>query len=151
MVHESRETLSPKASNVSVLHTNLGMTSPDLMRKVFEAHVGETTKALIIRGWATGTVNESLLPLVRETTERGVSVFILSDNPADSKGIQKLKYEPHVEAVAAGAIPLKDVNINQGMEVLEAIQEEIDLGKTGKDLNDAIADRFGTPIPQPTK
>lgn len=133
--------------DVSTFHTNLGLAGPETMEGVFRAHT-KFSRAVVIQGWATGTVHQELLPLVKEATDSGISVFIISSNRGEEHGIRSLKYEPHVKAVEAGAIPLKDVNIKKGQEVLEAIQEQINHGKIGEELNEAIIERFGSPIPQ---
>jgi len=141
----SNELLIQKAPNVSVLHTSMGMTAPELAQSAFRAHVGTGVKALIIVGTANGTVHKALFPLIRETTERNVPIFVLSDNPSDDYGVKALKYEPQMKVADAGATPLRDVNIKKIAEVVQTIQAEINQGKTGQQLNEAVIEKFGTP------
>lgn len=149
MAQETQEVLSPKGPEISVLHTSLGMSEPSLVQDIFRTLVGPGTKALIVEGWASGTVHKALLPLIKEATERGVSVFVLSDNPKDNSGVRAIKYESHLDVVAAGAILLKDINASPENEdkIFSAIQREINQGRTGAELNEAIIKRFGTPVP----
>lgn len=121
----------------------------DLTAQFFDAIEAEGSKALIVTGYATGTTPGALNPFITRTVERGVPVFVLSDNAGEDQGPQKIKYTAQQEAVDAGATILRDVNVNAGEEVAYAIQDAIDEGKTGEDLAQALIAIYGTPAQEP--
>ncbi|HVT01351.1 MAG TPA: hypothetical protein VHE53_03925 [Patescibacteria group bacterium] len=136
----------PKNSDVFTLSVTpvLG-SNQELTRGIFDQIKASGIKALILTGYATGTVPDKLNPFIKETVERGVPVFVLSTNPADAKGPQRIKYESQEKVLEAGAKILSGVNVNNEEEVAKAVQEAIGEGKTGEELSQAITDRFGTP------
>jgi L-asparaginase/Glu-tRNA(Gln) amidotransferase subunit D len=123
-----------------VLGSNLALTE-----HMFKAFEDTGSKAIVITGFATGTTPSALNPFIAQTVERGVPVFILSDNSADIGGPDRIVYGVQEEAVQAGATPLKDINVNNRDELAEAIQDAIDKGKAGAELRQVIVDLYGTP------
>ena len=134
----------PRSLDIAILPTtpalagNLAITA-----EFFDAMEQADSKALIIEGYAAGTTPVALNPFITSTVQRGVPVFILSNNPAEDHGPQRIKYATHQEAVDAGATILRGVNINGMEEVANAIQDAIDEGKTGQDLAQALIDIYG--------
>lgn len=108
---------------------------------------GDKAKALVLAGFATGTTPNVLNPHIKALTEKGIPVFILSKNPANEHGIRKIKYQVQQDAVEAGAIPLRDPNVNNDVEVLTSIQQAINDGKTGEQLTQAVVEKYGSPPP----
>lgn len=108
-------------------------------------------KALILLSNASGTTPETLNPFIEEFVGKDIPVFLLSRNYARETGIQKITYGAQAEAVKAGAIPLKDVNVNGTLRVVDAIQKAASEGLNGKRLNDAIITQFGTVAERPAK
>lgn len=136
----------PRKLDITLLPATPALiASPDLTAHFFEAFENTGSKALVITGYASGTTPSILNPFIKGSVERGVPVFVLSNNPGDEKGPQRITYGVHQEAVDAGATILRDVNINRGAEVLYAIQDAIDDGKTGQELAQALIDIYGTP------
>ena len=116
--------------------------TPFLTPEHFKSMVAGS-EAVILAAFATGTIPERLIPIIKSTTESGVPVFLLSKNPGDSHGIlNERKYEAQANAADAGAIVLKTVNVNNAASVLAVISEEISLGNHGKNLGMAIKKRF---------
>ncbi len=70
---------------------------------------------------------------------------MISKNYGRDTGIQKITYGPQLEAVKAGATPIKDVNSNHLTEFANAVQTAINNGQTGNQLNQTIINQFGTP------
>ncbi|MBI4079589.1 MAG: hypothetical protein HY429_04855 [Candidatus Levybacteria bacterium] len=121
--------------------------NPELTRNLWGIYT-KHSKALVLEVFATGTVPSILDPLIKECVDGGGSAFLLSNNPGDEKGITKLAYEANMGAVGAGAIPLRDVNVNNRIEVLKTIQEAISQGKIGNELNKVVIEKFCAPAPQ---
>lgn len=117
--------------------------SPALTAEFFDAIENAGLKALVVEGYAAGTTPEALNPFIARTVQRGVPVFVLSNNPGEDHGPQRIKYAVHQQAVDAGATILRGVNINAAEEVANAIQDAIDAGKTGQDLAQALIDIYG--------
>ncbi len=106
---------------------------------------------MILEAYGTGTTPEVLSPFIKEVVDKGVPVFLVSSNYGDEKGITKLAYQANMGAVGAGATPLRDVNIRHLPTIMGTIQGEINSGKVGTELNQAVIGKFGTPpIPQTT-
>lgn len=100
-------------------------------------------KALILSTFASGTTPGWINPAIQEITQMGIPVFLLSDNKGDRDGIRNPKhYGAQEDSYLAGAIALQKVNVNSGTEVLDAIQDEIDAGKSGATLGEAIRTKF---------
>ena len=135
----------PQVRDVALLKVHPGMETT--AEGLFQAIKKANQKALVLLGYASGATPTILDPLIREFTEQGISVFVLSNNPGENKGIQTIKYGPQRDSITAGAIPLSNVNVNNAEEVLLTIQAEIDEGKTGRELNEAVIAKFGTPMP----
>ncbi len=119
------------------------MGNPGLTAEFFDAIENAGSKALVIEGFASGTTPEVLNPHIARAVGRGVPVFILSNNPGEDHGPQRIKYAVHQEAVNAGATVLRDVNVNAAEEVANAIQDAIDAGQTGHELARTLVDRYG--------
>lgn len=132
---------------VAVIDVNPALAEEKEARFTFDAHLKMDPKAFILLAYATGGTPETFNPHIRELTEKGIPVFLLSNNPGLETGIQKLAYEPQLKAVEAGATPLRDVNINRMLEVVNTIQQQIKEGLTGDKLKAAIVAKYGTPEP----
>lgn len=115
---------------------------PSLTPELFEA-MTNGAESIVITAFASGTVPERIIPIIKSRVDSGVPVFLVSNNPADSHGIERLKYQPQVNVAEAGATALKNVNANNIADVLKAIQEETAQGKKGSELGKAIGERFG--------
>ena len=102
---------------------------------------------MILLAYATGGTPETLNPFIKECTNKGIPVFLLSNNYGRKTGIEKVSYGPNVEASKTGAIPLRDVNTNNVLEVVGAIQTAAKQGLAGEALRDEIVSKFGTVIP----
>lgn len=118
---------------------------PQLTADIFRI-IGTKSKALVLTGFATGTTPSSLNPHIRDLTQKGIPVFILSNNPMDHHGIGQIKYEVQQEAVEAGGIPLRNPNVTNDEEVTTSIQEAINEGKTGPELAQAMIEKFGSVV-----
>src|SRR5579871_3470413 len=114
----------------------------ELTKQLFDTLENGESKALVLIGFATGTTPTALNPFIKRTVDRGVPVFILSNNPGEESGPKRIVYGVQQDAVEAGASPLRDVNVNHLPEVLGAIQAEIDSGKFGQELSEAILEKF---------
>ena len=101
-----------------------------------------SASVVIIITYASGTLPERLNPAIETMTKSGKPVFLLSNNKRDNHGIVRIAYVPQVSAAQSGAIALEKVNINNIEEVLAAIQEESQKGKSGQPLGEAIKQRF---------
>lgn len=134
-------------SDIGVININPALTSNlPLTIKMFRGFVDAGAKAIVLDAYATGTTPEVLNPLIAEfAKEKGVPVFVVSRNPGDKHGIQRIVYTVQEEAQNAGATPLRDVNINDADAILSAIQTAIDKGFTGEKLVEEITFQFGTP------
>lgn len=115
----------------------------DLTAHFFDSIENAGSKAVVITGYASGTTPEVINPFIARTVQRGVPVFVISNNPAEDQGPRRIKYAVHQEAVDAGATILRGVNINAIEELASAIQDAIDAGKTGPDLTRAIIEQYG--------
>lgn len=114
-------------------------------RRAFDISLALKPKAMMIDGYVSGMVPDSFYPLIRESVDLGVSVFVLSTNYANTEGaIQEVKYESQEAMIKSGAVPIRDVNTNKFEEVRLAIQAGIDRGLRGMELDKAIAEQFGT-------
>lgn len=142
---ETEETQQPPY--VAVLDIN--PTLAENARANFDAHLKMDPKAFVLLTSATGSTPQILNPIIRELTEKKIPVFLLSNNPGLETGIQKITYEPQLDAVNAGAVPLRDVNVNRTLDVVNAIQQQIKEGLTGDRLKTAIVEKFKTPEPVP--
>ncbi|OGN29857.1 MAG: hypothetical protein A3A33_01040 [Candidatus Yanofskybacteria bacterium RIFCSPLOWO2_01_FULL_49_25] len=99
-------------------------------------------KAIILGTNAMGSVPERFLPLIRELKNARIPVFLLPDNPGTHHGFIRIVERPQTRTIGAGGIPLEKANINNHPKVVAAIQEELDAGKKGDDLAEAIRKRF---------
>ncbi len=142
---ETTETSPTEFPDLGLIAVNPSLSNEALARGLFDATLSAQPKAVILETYATGAVPTKLTPLIREITEKGIPVFLVSSNFGDEKGITKLAYEANMGAVGAGAVPLRDVNSRHMTEIMGAIQGEINAGKIGADLTRAIVDQFGTP------
>lgn len=111
-------------------------------------------RALVLIGFAGGSIPSRFSPIIKEITESGTQVFVLPDKEGNDHGTLRLTDEPHYEAKAAGLIYLEKANIKHTQEVGEAIQCFIDKGLTGGDLGEAVRLHFSyghdeeKPIPE---
>lgn len=137
---EAKQFSYPDVLNLPVMPGMEGQTMTEFFEKVVPK-----AKALVIIAFPSGTTPSSLNPFIHDLTEKDIPVFILANNPLTPHGIREIRYETQAEAVEAGAIPLRNVNINNRLDVYIYIQEQINAGKTGKDLGATIAEKFGTP------
>lgn len=134
---------TPKVPYIAVLEVNPGLADSDNARLNFHAHLRANPKALLLIAYATGGTPESLNPYIQEYTDKGIPVFLLSNNPGDDHGIREITYGVQAEAAEAGAISLKDVNINSLQQVVRAIQDAAKAGLEGENLRKAIVGQFG--------
>lgn len=143
--------MEPKIiSDVGYFSVHPGLASnAELTRGLWDTYTN-FSKAIVIEAYGSGTTPEVLNPLIKDYVDKGGCVFLLSNNPGENRGILQLKYEPQVLAVEAGAVPLRDVNVNNRQAVSESIQDAINQGKTGEDLKRVIIEKYGTPLPPKT-
>lgn len=113
----------------------------------FDAAVKTDKKAIVIITYNTGATDEELIPFIKKCKDHGINIFLLSDNPANDFGIQTIKYETTQKAIEAGAIPLRNPNVNNQWDVQREIQRLINQGKIGEELNKSVIEQFGTPPP----
>ncbi|OGE19653.1 hypothetical protein A3J19_02000 [Candidatus Daviesbacteria bacterium RIFCSPLOWO2_02_FULL_41_8] len=135
---------------VAVIDTQL-IGSIDEARMNFEAQSIQKPKAMILLVDATGGSKDILNPFIKEAVDEGTPVFLLSKNYGRNTGIQKVAYGTQSDAVEAGATPLRDINVNSTLEVVNVIQAAVDQGLTGSELKVAIVEQFGSPVVKPTK
>ncbi len=95
-------------------------------------------RAVLLEGYTTGTTPDRINPIIKQCAEGGIPVFIVSSNFGDKAGIMNKAYDPHKKATEAGAIHIETKNINRIDEIMDAIQDEIDSGKTGQKLAEAV-------------
>ncbi len=136
-----------RCPDVAYLTVTPTLNNPGFAPKIFDAIAKTHPKALVLEVYASGTSPTVLDPLIKKYVDNGISVFLLSNNPGDEKGIEKLAYAANLGSVQAGAIPLRDVNVNQRLDVISTIQHAINEGHTGTDLNDEIISKYGTAAP----
>lgn len=111
---------------------------PDLLL----ALVKPATKALIITGTALGTVATDFNPAIRELTNRGVAIFVLSDNIRENHGTLRIIDQVQTENVRAGVVHLEKINARDLQKFHATVLEEIDSGKTGASLAEAVKSKF---------
>jgi L-asparaginase/Glu-tRNA(Gln) amidotransferase subunit D len=137
----------PAGGQVATLHItpNLG-GAPELLANMFRAVEDSGSKALIIQGFATGTVPVVAHPHIeRLVKEKNIPVFVLSDNKGEDFGVRNLKYENHEQLVTAGAIPLRDVNVNDTERVVARINESLMVGANSNEIVRDVIGEFGIP------
>ncbi|MEK7601470.1 MAG: hypothetical protein AAB480_02980 [Patescibacteria group bacterium] len=134
---------TPEVPYVAVLEVTPALASTDGARLNFHAHLRANPKALLLIAYASGGTPESLNPFIQEYTDRGIPVFLLSNNPADDHGIREITYGVQADAAKAGAVSFKDVNINNFHQVVRTIQDAAKEGLEGEDLKKAIIAQFG--------
>lgn len=128
--------------NVAILPVTPGLAAhPTLIERV----VSSRTAALILNTYACGTTPETLNPSIKRLVEMGIPVVLLADSRGVNHGPQELEYETQVEAVKAGATPLRDVNINGTEQVAATIREAASRGITGQALAKLLVGEYGTP------
>lgn len=115
---------------------------PGMRPNLFKALVKPTTKAIIITGTALGTVATDFNPVIRALTDRGVVVFVLSDNIRENHGTVRIIDEVQTGNAMAGAVHLEKINANEFPKFCAAVREEIDSGKIGAALAEAVRSRF---------
>src|SRR3989344_5459220 len=111
---------TPKLPYVAVLKVDPSLADPGDARLNFDVQLSMNPKAMILLAYATGGTPETLNPFIKECTNKGIPVFLLSNNYGRKTGIEKVSYGPNVEASKTGAIPLRDVNTNNVLEVVGA-------------------------------
>lgn len=89
---------NPTNPDIAAIQWFPGMR-PDLLL----ALVKPSTKAIIITGTALGTVATDFDPTIRELTDRGVVVFVLSDNIREKHGTLRIIDQVQTENARAGA------------------------------------------------
>ncbi len=136
---------SPDLSRIAVLPvTPLTGANLELTQAFFKAAIGAGAKAILLIGYATGTTPGAINPLVKDTVESGIPIFVLSNNKGDDKGPQRITYGSQQDAVDAGITPLRDVNINHIEEVMATIDGMIADDVAGAELAQAVVDVYGT-------
>lgn len=82
---------------------------------------------------ASGTLPDELVPVIQEWNHKGISFFLVAGNYGTDHGILANEgdtlYGTMRRPVAAGAIPIRDVNINHLADVARAVQTAINDGK----------------------
>ena len=116
---------------------------PSLTPRLFE-QMTNGAESIVIIAFAAGTIPDRLAPVIKSKVDSAIPVFLISNNPGDDHGIERLKYRVQVNIAETGAIALKGVNINDIESVMKAIQEETRNGKKGAELGEVIGRRFGT-------
>lgn len=132
-------------NDVAVIDVNPGLAIPESARVLFDLYLKNNPKAIVLSTYASGALPDSFTPLIEECKAKEISVFVVSGNYGTDHGIQSIKYEAQLGAVKAGAIPLKDVNVKHLPGVAQAIQSSVNQGLRGKELNQAVVEKFGTP------
>ncbi|MFH1536238.1 MAG: hypothetical protein ABIC96_04205 [Patescibacteria group bacterium] len=115
----------------------------ELASQVFRI-VGEKSKALVLTGYASGSIPDQLNPFITELKQKGIPTFVLSSNFGEDSGSHRTNYDVHHKTAEAGTILLQKPNINRGEEVIKAVQELINEGKTGDELIKAVVKKYGT-------
>lgn len=98
--------------------------------------------ALILHGNALGGLPTYLQTAVKEITDFGVAVFILSDNVGAGHGVIRIVDQPQVDAIANGVTYLEKANISHDHEVREAITSAVQEGLRGSDLANHVKAQF---------
>src|ERR1700722_20079736 len=93
------------------------------IEEFFRAAVDCNARAVIVTGFANGTVPEGYFSSIEETVSKGVPVFVISDNRAEDKGPQRIKYDVQVQLLDTGAIILSNANVNSAWDVADTIQD----------------------------
>ncbi|MFH1536555.1 MAG: hypothetical protein ABID45_01045 [Patescibacteria group bacterium] len=111
--------------------------------------------ALIMEAFGTGQTPLDLADAFKEIIEGGTPIFTLKEGGGTEHGIVKRDdWELNPAAVKVGVIPIEKINYNNWRELFDAISEEIEAGKTGTELGEAIRERFSygpdetKPIPE---
>jgi len=134
----------PFANDVAFLQCTPLLNDGATTESFFGLLEGSEAKALVIIGYASGSIPRILNPYITKTVERGVPAFVLSDNKANDTGPQEIKYIGQKESVESGATILKDVNINHIVDVAVSIQGAIDEGMSGTELTQAVIEKYGS-------
>ena len=109
------------------------------------SHIDPSTQGMdevVIIGYANCIVPSHLAPVIKQRTDEGVAVFILSNNPADEAGPARLKYDAGSDSVQAGAVLLQKVNIKHLNQVLAQINWALHIGLRGGELSEYIQSLF---------
>lgn len=109
----------------------------------FKAAIDSGSRAVIVTGFANGTVPQGFFPSIEDTVGKGVPVFVISDNRAEDKGPQRVKYDVQAQLIGTGASILTNANVNHAWDVADAIQDAIEQGLAGEELNQAVTEVFG--------
>lgn len=116
---------------------------PGLTAEQLEAYT-EGRKAVLLMVYATGSLNSIWIPVIEMLTRAGVPVFVVATSGIGHVGINRADtYPAQREALAAGLISLRNVPQFDFTNVLAIVQDEIDSGKTGQTLADAVQTRLG--------
>lgn len=121
---------------VSQIFINPGMTPNQL--EEFTAN----SNAVVLIVYATGASPESLNEVIKNRTDEGIPVFLVSNNPGDNHGILKITYGTQEKSKNSGAFALEKVNVNN-LEVINAvIEQKYKEGKRGAELGRAVQEEF---------
>lgn len=144
----AKESVSQKPPFVAVLDAQTLFT-PEEARMNFDLYLQQDPKAFVLTVDAAGGSRDILNPIIAELKEKEIPVFLLSKNFGRQTGIQKITYGAQQDAVNAGAIPLRDVNVHGTLDVVRTIQEEASKGLSGERLAGAIVQKYGVPLARP--
>lgn len=140
----------PVKSSALVIDANGGAASisEEVGRTWFNIAADTKAPAILIIGTANGTIPSFLNPFITEATVDR-PVFIASTNYAYDEGplVKDTPYDSQIETASAGAVLLRDVNINGLGDILDTINQGAETGLVGRELRDFVLERFGTPEP----
>lgn len=143
-----KEQAQPILKDVGVIQIgeNEGRGIIPYLELVASIDQAERPKVVILLGEATGVTPSALNPAIENLTNKGVPVFVVSSAYAEDSGMRDAPYDTHRNAANAGAIHLRDANARTVVtEVAAAAQNAINEGKLGKELKEAMIERFGSP------
>lgn len=98
--------------------------------------------AIILVSYATGTTPQRLSRVISQRTASAVPVFHISDNIGGDHGILGVVYGTQTASASAGAIRIEKVNVSSLDLVLAAIQDELDAGKSCRELAEEVRQRY---------
>ena len=123
-------------SPIVAVNVNAGLTSELLLA------MAENRKAVILGTNAMGQVGDRLHPALQNLRDKQIPVFILPDNACEQHGVIRVVEEAQKAVERNGGIFLEKANINNEQEVIQAVQEALDKGKTGTELGEAIREQY---------
>ncbi|MFH1218245.1 MAG: hypothetical protein V1679_00170 [Candidatus Peregrinibacteria bacterium] len=118
------------------------MATPRLSTTAFAVRALRA-KAVVFVVFASGATPTRFAPVIKACIDRGVPVFLVSDNMGDNHGILEAgRYGTTSGSLEAGAVPIETVNVNNLAEIKTYIKLLSGAGKTGTELAELVGERF---------